>query len=139
MGCCNSDLDKYDLKNTKIFIPNIKYGKVVKVYDGDTITNISKYNKDFYKFSIRLYGVDTPELRTKNIEEKNRAIFVRNELRKKILNKYVKIKVIDKKEKYGRLLCDIVYDGENIREWLLKNSYANEYYGGKKQEFIVNK
>ena len=59
MGCCTSNLNNYNYKNTKKFIPKITKGKVIKVYDGDTITVASKYYNDVYKFVIRLTVQDT--------------------------------------------------------------------------------
>ena len=52
------------------FYPNIKKGRVIKVYDGDSITVAARIpelkNDTIYKFSIRLNRIDTPELRTNN-------------------------------------------------------------------------
>lgn len=111
----------------KYYIPNIKKGKVIKVYDGDTITIQSKipwlFRSKVYKFSIRLNGIDAPEIRT----EKELAIISRDALSNKILHKRVKLKNL-KKEKYGRILCDVYYK----KTRMLKHSYAKEYHGGKK-------
>ena len=60
-------------KDTIPFIPPLTMGKVIKVYDGDTITIASKMpfeNSPYYRFSVRLKGIDCPEIRTKNMEEK---------------------------------------------------------------------
>lgn len=43
-------------------------GKVIKVYDGDTITIASKMpydNSPLYRFHVRLNGIDTPEIKGK--------------------------------------------------------------------------
>ena len=73
------------------FQPDIKVGKVIKVYDGDSITVAAKpYEKyPIYRFSVRLSGIDTPELRTKHENEKKHAIIARDALSQKILNKIV--------------------------------------------------
>ena len=47
-----------------------RQSRVVKVYDGDTITILFRFNKQYYKTSCRILGIDTPELRTKNLKEK---------------------------------------------------------------------
>lgn len=62
------------------YIPPIKEGKVLKVYDGDTITIASKIEDKFYKFSVRIRGVDCPEFRGDNETEKQAAIIVRDKL-----------------------------------------------------------
>ena len=59
-----SDLD---IKKLHEFIAPINSGRVIKVYDGDTITVASKIpglkKSPIYKFSIRLNGIDCPEMR----------------------------------------------------------------------------
>ena len=89
-------------KNTKSFIPDITFGKVLKVYDGDSITVAARlYEKaPLFKFSIRLFGIDTPELRSENKNEKIAAEFVQKYLNNVLLNKYITIDVISK-DKYG--------------------------------------
>ena len=60
-------------KNTKPFVPPLTGGRVIKVYDGDTIT-VANYmpfpNSPLYRFSVRLRGIDCPEIKTKNPTEK---------------------------------------------------------------------
>lgn len=144
------------------FNNNIFSGKVVDVYDGDTIKLVlpfiiktSKYKYklldklfkkrdiiQMYKWNCRLTGIDTPEIRTKNLQEKEFGIMVRDKLREKILNNklFVKCGVFDK---YGRLLVTLYDTEENLKKdnsinkWLIDNNYAKEYNGGKKQEWFT--
>jgi endonuclease YncB( thermonuclease family) len=114
----------------------IKGGKVIKVYDGDTITIASKLPFDsspVYRFSVRLNGIDTPEIKGKNItsDEKEAAIIVRDYVHKLIYNKYVKLENI-KNEKYGRILADVYFDNINLNEHLIEMRYALKYDGGTK-------
>ena len=111
--------------------------KVVDVYDGDTITIIFRNHCFLEKYKLRLYGIDTPELKPlKDIE--NRDIIIENAkkardaLKNKILNKIVKITFM-KEEKYGRLLGTIYYNKENINDWMIKNNFGKSYFGGKKE------
>jgi micrococcal nuclease len=111
---------------------------VTDVYDGDTITCIIDcgFNIGMQKTKIRLYGINTPELRG---EDRTLGLFVRDELRKKILNKHIFLKTIkDKKGKYGRYLGNIYIENELdtdeedekylcINDWLLENNYAVIY------------
>jgi micrococcal nuclease len=100
----------WDLVNNNIpqfnFEGEIKQAKVVDVYDGDTIKIVFTFSNKLYKFNCRIIGVDTPELRTKNKDEKKYGIHVRDKLREKILNKVVMVECGDF-DKYGRLLIDI--------------------------------
>jgi endonuclease YncB( thermonuclease family) len=138
--CCGSKLNNIEYKNTIPFIPNFSKCKVVKVYDGDTIT-VASYLKGVptcYRFSVRLRGIDSPEIRTKNEDEKKAAIISRDKLSEKILNKIVYLKDIGT-EKYGRVLADVFYNNEKINDWLLNNKLAVKYDGGKKVAFEENK
>ena len=118
------------------YIPKLDSGRVIKVYDGDTITIASKVpnlkHSLIYKFSVRLNGIDSPEIKSNNKDEKTIAIKARNALSSKILQKDVYLKNI-KKEKYGRLLCDVYLDKENINEWMIEERYAVNYDGGTKK------
>ena len=131
--CCKKNLDKHNWKNTQPFVPNVKYGKVIKVYDGDTITIVSKpYRREPpYRFTIRLNHIDCPEMNSKDDNEWEAAHIVQEQLSHKILNKYVTIKNRSI-EKYGRLLCDVYLKNECINDWLLENRYAVKYEGKKK-------
>jgi endonuclease YncB( thermonuclease family) len=125
-------------KTIPLYIPDIQYGKVIKVYDGDTITIATPLHNgylvphiDVYKFTIRILGVDTAELKTKCPIEHQKAILVRDALSTMILQKVVTLTNISY-DKYGRLLCNVYYNDINIAEWLLSQQYAVPYYGGKK-------
>lgn len=143
MGTCTSKypesrkLPKFlEPKFLPEYIPKLESGRVIKVYDGDTITIASKVpNLKYsliYKFSVRLNGIDSPEIKSNNKNEKIIAIKARNALSDKILNKDVYLKNV-KTEKYGRLLCDVYLDKENINNWMIKEKYAVNYNGGTKK------
>jgi micrococcal nuclease len=106
--------------------------KVVNVYDGDTIHVVFKYFDKFYKWNCRIAHVDTPELRTKNEEEKKKGYEARDKLRELILNKIVKLNCLEF-DKYGRLLVDIYLNEANVNDWLVANGYAKKYEGGTKE------
>jgi endonuclease YncB( thermonuclease family) len=110
--------------------------KVVKVYDGDTIHVVFKYFDRFYKWNCRIAHVDTPELRTKNEDEKKKGYEVRDKLRELILNKIVQIKC-GEFDKYGRLLVDVFLaeTNTNVNEWLITNNYAKRYEGKTKEKW----
>ena len=133
----------WDLVDNKI--KNFSYegreclGKVVKVYDGDTVHIVfpltDKEPDRLYKWTCRLINVDTPELRTKNLKEKEFGKKVRDFLKEKILNKIVMVKCLDF-DKYGRLLVEIFFEEENINKWLIEEGYAKKYYGGTKHKWF---
>lgn len=100
---------------------------VTKVYDGDTITvDIDLgFGIILKKQKLRLYGLNAPEVRGEN---KTRGLEVRDTLRELILNQNIIVKTVkDKKGKYGRWLATIIYDDQNINEWLLQEGMAEKY------------
>ena len=106
--------------------------KVVKVYDGDTITIIFEYNGKMIKYSCRIFGIDTPEIRSQNPEERKLAYEARDFLRSLILNKIVHIELL-KFDKYGRLLINVFTESsQNISDIMIEKKYAKPYFGGKK-------
>ena len=122
-------------KDTINFIPPIKGGNVIKVYDGDTITIASKLPYDdspLYRFSVRLNGIDAPEIKGKTEDEKTAAKASQKALENLILHKNVTLENIGT-EKYGRILADVFYNEINLNQWMLKNHYAVEYDGGTKK------
>ena len=109
---------------------------VLKVIDGDTIE--VDFDLGFGVWlrnqRIRLDGIDTPESRTADKEEKVRGTLSKDKL-KEILGKDIRITTkIDPNEKYGRILGVLVNaDGINVNEWLIQNNYAVKYTGENKE------
>jgi len=127
-----------DIKQLPSYVPEVTQGVVVKVYDGDTITIAAKleyWNSPLYKFQVRLNGIDSAELRTKNVFEKRHAMVARDALSDRIMGKKVKLQCVST-DKYGRLLADVYYDGQNMNEWMLQNSYAVPYDGKTKHRSL---
>lgn len=130
------DWDNVNWENTQEFKFPITRGKVIKVYDADTITIASKlpYNESpIYRLSVRLNGIDTPEIKGKNVEaeEKEMAKKARDYVSNMLLNKFVEIKNIES-EKYGRILADVYLNELFVNDLLIKERYAVKYDGGTK-------
>ena len=116
------------------FVPPVTTGRVIKCYDGDTIT-IATYlpipESPLYKFSVRLIGIDCPEIRGKNDSEKTCAKLAKKFIEDKLLGNIITLENVDL-EKYGRILADVVYNGENLGDLLVENRLAVRYDGGSK-------
>ena len=128
------DYTNINITEVKPFIPPISSGFVVKVYDGDTITILSKLpykDSALYKFSVRLNGIDCPEIKGETLKEKLRAQIARDELSKLILNKEIILKNL-KTEKYGRILADVYLDDLHLNQYMLDKKLAVKYDGGTK-------
>ena len=108
--------------------------KVCDVYDADTITIIIPFCNEVFRVKCRLSGIDSPEIRTKDLEEKKAGYEARDWLRERILNKKLWIDC-DKFDKYGRLLGILYQDEnkeENINLQIIKEGHATFYDGKKK-------
>ena len=120
--------------HTTPFVAPITKGRVIKVYDGDTITIAAKLEtpeSPLYRFSVRLNGIDTPELKTKNEAEKRVALQARDALAAKILYRDVELRGVQT-EKYGRLLAGVWLENECLNEWMITQRFAVKYDGGTK-------
>jgi endonuclease YncB( thermonuclease family) len=116
------------------FIPPIDSGLVIKVYDGDTITIASQLpylNSPMYRFSVRLRGIDCPEIKSKNKEEIECAEMAKKVMSDLVLHKMVTIKNLGT-EKYGRILADAYLGDLNLNDYMLKQKLAVPYDGTTK-------
>ena len=131
---CAKNNETITWKQTVPWKPPITGGVVIKVYDGDTITIAEKLpyaDSPLYRWSVRLSGIDAPELKSKSFALKAVAEEGRDALWSKIFGKRVELKDVGT-EKYGRVLATVLYDGENMNTWMLKKKYAYVYQGQKK-------
>ena len=94
--------------------------KVERVVDGDTVDVVLNLGFDImYKSRVRLYGIDTPESRTRNLDEKARGkmagAFLKNAIDtgEKVV---IQTKLKDSRGKFGRVLGNIIVDGININQ-----------------------
>ena len=127
------DINYHDCKR---FVPDVQYAKVVKVYDGDTITVACKYPKNsnkLYRFSVRLAGIDAPEMNADSLIERVEANISKEQLHHLLYNEIVLLDNV-RIEKYGRLLADVYIRDLHVNNWLLENNYAVPYFGGAKNK-----
>ena len=111
---------------------------VERVVDGDTIDVILDLGFDIlYKSRVRLYGIDTPESRTRNLDEKARGKMASAFLKEAVEEGkqiVIQTKVKDSRGKYGRVLGDIVVDGKNINQLMVQCHLAVAYHGQSKND-----
>lgn len=132
--CINYMEDEIKIEDTVEFTFPIKSGRVIKCYDADTITIASKLPYDaspLYRLSVRLNGIDAPEIKGKSAEEKEVAKEARDFLSNLVLNKMIRLENVES-EKYGRILADVYLGDVHLNELLLKERYAVKYDGGTK-------
>lgn len=114
------------------------WARVVSVYDGDTITVVLNLNKSTpIRLRLRLSGVDTPEIRSRNRLHRDAGIVARDAL-VKILNFQENTPcmihaILHKWDKYGGRVVSTIYSGDRcVNVWLIANGYAHPYNGSKK-------
>jgi len=112
--------------------------KVKRVVDGDTVDVILDLGFDVsYSCRVRLYGIDTPESRTRDKDEKARGKMAGAFLEEAIEDGekvVIQTKLKDSKGKYGRVLGDVVVDDVNINQLMVKCHLAVAYHGQSKDD-----
>jgi len=121
---------------------NFRVTEINRVLDGDTIDVTIDLGFDLYKKErVRVAGVDTPEKRTRNLEEKALGIEATNWLKEKLEGAIngddelsVRTELVGGTGKYGRLLgwLYIGDDSVSLNEQMINEGYALPYAGGTK-------
>jgi micrococcal nuclease len=133
------DLPLYSVSNIKC------EGRIVDVYDGDTITIVFKLNNQLQKHKIRFFGINTPELKGPTHKD---GLAARNFLLSQILDKEIELDKEYKRdeivkllkdlkklftfellgeEKYGRILGKVYDKDECLNDIMVLHGYAKEY------------
>ena len=112
--------------------------------DGDTIDVTIDLGFDLYKKErVRIAGVDTPEKRTRDLEEKELGVDATNWLKKELEDVLagddeliIRTELHGGVGKYGRLLGWLYVGDEQVslNEQMIEQGYAWEYDGGTKQK-----
>tara|TARA_B100002019_G_scaffold234313_1_gene208495 strand:- start:232 stop:648 length:417 start_codon:yes stop_codon:yes gene_type:complete len=118
--------------------------KINRVVDGDTIDVTIDLGFDLYKKErVRIAGVDTPEKRTRDLEEKELGIDATNWLKEKLDGAIsgdddlvIRTELVGGVGKYGRLLGWLYIGDSNLslNEMMIEQGYAWAYDGGTKQK-----
>lgn len=116
---------------------NVK-AKVVKIYDGDTFyVNIEGW-PDICgkKMPVRIYGIDCPEMKSKNEDEKINANHSKDFLQQLIQNNNNEVILFNlRRDKYFRILSDVKIGDIDVAKELLAKKLAREYLGGHKEDW----
>lgn len=113
---------------------------VNKIVDGDTIDVTIDLGFDIlYNSRVRLAGIDTPESRTRDLEEKTMGLEAKDYLKERLrVAKKIVIRTekLDSSEKYGRILGWLFLDGEtnSVNNQMILKGYAWEYGGETKDK-----
>ena len=112
--------------------------EVNRVVDGDTIdVTLDLGFNILHKCRVRLYGIDTPESRTRDKDEKVRGNLAKDFLKNEIengKNVVLRTKLKDSRGKFGRVLASVIVDKRNINQLMINNYLAVEYSGQNKND-----
>lgn len=116
--------------------------KLRKVVDGDTVdVDIDLgFGVWLNDQRIRLYGVDTPESRTRDLEEKKYGLAAKAYVEKFLDDEWLVLKTetYDASGKFGRILGSLYrttnYADQSVNEYLIEKYHAVPYYGQSKEE-----
>ena len=127
--------------------------KVTRVVDGDTVdVDIDLgFGVWMHKQRIRLHGIDTPESRTRDLDEKKYGLIAKEQIKSfmPVGSMQTLVTVKDKAGKYGRILGKfLIYDKKTdaqmtINDWMIREHHAVAYFGQSKEdiaeEHLVNR
>ena len=116
--------------------------KLLRVVDGDTIdVNLDLGFNVWHKARVRMLGIDTPESRTRNLEEKALGLASKARLKALLKGNQVEIECSKEKGKFGRVLgivwaTDKEGNRTNCNNQLIEEGHARTYFGGKKVAWV---
>jgi len=111
--------------------------EVARIVDGDTIDIVIDLGFSLTKKErVRLAGIDTPECRTRDLDEKQMGLEAKAFLTRRLADGEPSgLKVQTKKDgKYGRMLGTIFVGRQNINEEMVDRGFAWKYDGGTKKK-----
>jgi len=115
---------------------NYRVKSIVKIIDGDTFDCVLDLGFDvLLEARVRMMGIDTPESRTRDKEEKVYGLLAKNWLKKHIdKDIIITTHVNNEKGKFGRILGTVWKDGVNINEQMIAEGHAVSYHGQNKDD-----
>ena len=113
--------------------------KVVRVIDGDTVDVDIDLGFDVWltKQRIRLFGVDTPESRTRDMVEKKFGILAKNFVKGRLpvaSMQVLRTRLDDSRGKFGRILGEFVMEDTTLNQLLIITNNGVPYFGQSKEE-----
>ena len=113
--------------------------KIVRIIDGDTVdVNIDLgFAVWLNKQRIRLFGVDTPESRTRDAVEKKFGIMAKNFVKGRLpvgSMQILRTRLHDSRGKFGRILGEFVLEETTLNQLLIVTNNGVPYFGQSKEE-----
>ena len=121
------------MSNPSLYSYRVK--KIVKIVDGDTVDCIIDLGFDMrMETRVRLAGIDTPETRTRDLEEKKFGYYAKDWITKKLSGDIIITTEYDnEKGNFGRVLGTFWVNGHNLNQWMIAENVAVEYNASNKE------
>ena len=116
---------------------NFRVKQITKVVDGDTFDCILDLGFDvLLEGRVRMLGIDTPESRTRDLEEKAYGLLAKDWLYENIKGEEIIVQTVvdNEKGKFGRILGTVLVDGVDINAKMITEGHATAYHGQSKDD-----
>ena len=116
---------------------NFRVKQVTKIVDGDTFDCILDLGFDvLLEGRVRMLGIDTPESRTRDLEEKAYGLLAKEWLVDHMKGEDIIVQTVvdNEKGKFGRILGTVIVDGTNINDQMISEGHAVKYHGQSKDD-----
>lgn len=107
--------------------------RLIRIVDGDTVdAEIDLGFGVYMKQRVRLYGINTPDSRSKDLNEREKGLASKSRLSEIITKEFVIETILNKRGKFGRILGNILVEQEDgtmldVNKLLVSEGHAVEY------------
>jgi micrococcal nuclease len=114
--------------------------RLIRVIDGDTVdAEIDLGFGVYMKQRVRLYGINTPDSRSKEQQEREQGLASKQRLTEILTREFIIETILNKRGKFGRILGVLYIEQEdgtrnNVNQTLVQEGFAKEYFGTIKDE-----
>ena len=122
---------------SEVELYNFRVKQVTKIVDGDTFDCILDLGFDvLLEGRVRMLGIDTPESRTRDLEEKAYGLLAKEWLVDHMKGEDIIVQTVvdNEKGKFGRILGTVIVDGTNINDQMISEGHAVKYHGQSKDD-----
>lgn len=122
----------FEAKSVRMIVGPV-LAHVVRVRDGDSVDVMAQvWPGTQISVSVRLAGIDAPELRARCGREKRMALAARDRLVVLLSDGPVHLEAVRGGKYFGRVLARVLVDGRDVQDVLLREKLVRRYKGGKR-------
>lgn len=135
-----SRVPRSDVSSSRAGLVGQYSARVISNYDGDTLrAHVEVWPSQIMETTIRLRGVDTPELKAPCASEKQTALRARDYVQSLTAGKTVTLSEVSKGKYYGRVVASITLeDGRSLAALLMQEGLGKPYGGGRRRNLCAS-